>query len=94
MVAPSSPAEESGLAKDDEIISVNNLKVEYNLSELFGYFSEKEITLDVFTQNEKRTLKLSTGKDEFYSLYSITPVNDASVIQKANFINWCSLVHS
>ncbi len=92
-IAPSSPAEMAGLNKDDEVICVNNIKVENNLQDLINYFEGKEITLEVFTQKQKRVLQIQSGNHEYYPGYFLSLINDATDVQKRNFKEWCGLEH-
>ena len=93
-VAPSSPSEKSGLIKDDELICVNEMKVENNLQELLAFFNEEELVIEVFTQKRKRQIRLNATDAEFYAHYKIDLLTDANVAQKKKFKSWCGLDHN
>jgi predicted metalloprotease with PDZ domain len=90
-IAPGSPAEVAGLSKDDELICVDNIKIENNLNDLLKVKTTDSIKLDVFTMKEKRTLELSKNNIEYYAVYAIEIIDDISTSQKKNFKLWCGL---
>lgn len=90
-IAPESPAYHAGLSVDDEIIFVNNTKVENNLDALCGYSNDNEITLGVFTLKRFREVKIpgkySAGKT-FYDNYSVVPKEKPTDEEKKFLKEW------
>ncbi len=90
-IAPESPAAKAGLSKDDELICVNDFKVENNLDDLIRFASGNEMRLEVFTQKKKRTLFLKPTDATFYHRYKVAFINDATAEQQKHFNQWTSL---
>lgn len=87
LIAPGSPAEQSGLSRDDEIISVNGMKLENNLNDLSA-LSEKEITLELFRNRELITKTLVAGVKEFFPLVKLSLNAEADEKQKKFIAEW------
>ncbi len=90
-VAPGSPAEKAGLSKDDELICLNNTKVEGNLNDLLKMEEGKKMTLEVFTMRQKKTVELSAGDKNYYSQYTIELLDEADSKQKERFTKWTGI---
>ena len=88
IIAPNSPAEVAGLAKDDEIIAVNGWKVESNFDSLCMEHYKKGITLTIFSNNKLKTLNLKEKKEKYYGTYSVLPKKNASKEQVESFLKW------
>ena len=88
-VAPGSPADLAGLGKEEEIISVNEMKVTDNLQELLRLFSGEKIILTTYTPVQKmKDISISAGKEEYYSQYSIRQKEKASPDEQRLFKAW------
>jgi predicted metalloprotease with PDZ domain len=90
-VLPGSPAEKAGLAKDDEIVSCNDWKVESNLSDLC---SGDNCRLQVFSQKRIKQIALHKTGAEYFSVASLSTIKDASEKQKFAFTSWTGLPFS
>lgn len=103
-IAPGSPADKSGLSKDDEVICVNDFKVENNLDDLIRFAIDKQlkiaplslgegqgVRLDVFTQKKKRVLNIQATEETFYNRYKIELIKDATNKQQENFRDWTGI---
>ncbi len=83
-IFPNSIAEENGLAINDELISINNIKINNDLVEWSTYFNNDEIILSV-----KRELgiiegiKLIPTEDVYFKVYTITKEQESE-----NFEIW------
>ena len=88
-VAPGSPADLAGLGKEEEIISVNEMKVTDNLQELLRLFSGEKIILTTYTPVQKmKDISISAGKEEYYAQYSIRQKEKASPDEQRLFKAW------
>jgi predicted metalloprotease with PDZ domain len=92
-IAPGSPASKAGLSKDDEIIAVDERKVENNLNELLNLFLEIEthpkILLKVFTSLKKlKTIALEPSAEKYFQRVAISKIEDATTQQQKSFSEW------
>ena len=88
-LAPGSPADLAGLGKEEEIISVNEMKVTDNLQELLRMFSGEKIILTTYTPVQKmKDISISAGKEEYFSQYSILQKEKASPDEQRLFKAW------
>ena len=88
-VAPGSPAFESGLGKDDEIIFVNDVKVENNLQALLTHFHAAVVTLKVSTPMKKlKSIALELSHEQFYPEYKLVKAENPSTTQQKFFNEW------
>ncbi len=88
-VAPGSPASEAGLSKDDEIVAVNDVKVENNLDELMEHFHAALVSLKVCTVMKKmKTISLELSHDKYFSQYTIARAENPSTTQQKSFNEW------
>jgi predicted metalloprotease with PDZ domain len=88
-IYPDSPAFRNGLGKDDEIVAVNEMKVEENLQELLLINRDSKIVLTVMTPMKKlKDITIESGDKEFYQRYSIIKNKHATTEQKAFFKKW------
>ncbi len=88
-IAPNSIADKAGLGKDDEIIAINEIKVEGNLGELSRYFMDEPVALTLFTPQKKlKDIALAIGKETYYSKYKIVKGDHPLPEQKQFFRRW------
>jgi predicted metalloprotease with PDZ domain len=88
-VAPNSPADKAGLGKDDEIIAINEIKVEGNLHDLSRYFTDEPIALTLFTPQKKlKDVALAISNETYFHKYKILKRETASPEQKQFFRRW------
>ena len=88
-VAPHSIAAKASLAKGDEIIAINEIKVEGNLDALSKYFSDEAVVMTIFTQQKKlKDVVMTIGKESYYHQYKIVKRDDALPEQKQFFRRW------
>jgi predicted metalloprotease with PDZ domain len=88
-VAPNSIADKAGLGKGDEIIAINEIKVEGNLNELSRYFMDEAISLTLFTPQKKlKDIALAIGNESYYHTYKIIRREAATPEQKQFFRRW------
>ncbi len=86
---PGSPADKAGLAKDDELVSCNDWKIENNLSDLLAATPAKEAILGVFSQRKWKTVQLTQSDTSYYATLRIEAIQDATAEQRAAFTQWC-----
>lgn len=70
-VYPGSPGAVGGILKDDEIVAVNDLKVEGNLNDLLEYFKEDEVELTIFSSRKLRRVRLLRKEQSFFNKYTL-----------------------
>ncbi|CAN5352436.1 PDZ domain-containing protein [soil metagenome] len=88
-IAPGSPAFEAGLGKEDEILSVNDMKVENNLEELLIHFHASIVTLKVCTPMKKiKTISLELSHDKYFHEYKLIKAENPSTNQQKFFNEW------
>jgi predicted metalloprotease with PDZ domain len=92
-VVPGSPAAFSGLSKDDEIIAVNNYKVEKNLNDLSSYFETEEISMHVFSLKKLKTVTLKGENKSFFNQYRIVEMPKPGKDQVEFLNQWLHLNH-
>lgn len=88
-VAPDSVADQAGLSKDDEIIAINNIRLQNNLKDWTGFFNEEAITLTINTQGFLSERTLIPGSERYYPRYTIEMLDHASDQQKLAYMFWC-----
>jgi predicted metalloprotease with PDZ domain len=93
-IAPGSPAEVAGLTRGDEIISINNYKAAVDFEKWMQHFAGEEITLDVFTANHERVLKMRKGEKTYFSNYAVKLKRNLTDEQKEFFGMWTGKVLS
>ncbi len=89
-IAPASPAYHAGLSRQDEIIAVNETRVENNLHDLIRYHqSAEKITLHIFSSQKKlKTLELKPDGKTYYNQYKIEQLSKINADQKKSFSAW------
>ncbi len=70
-IQPGSGAHLSGLLKEDEVVAVNGVRVDNNLSDLINYFSNETIELTIFSGRRLKTLKIASDKTTYFSNYAL-----------------------
>jgi predicted metalloprotease with PDZ domain len=80
---PGSPSFNSGLVKDDELIALNGIRIENNISDLFEMFDTKikSINLTISSQKKIQTIELYHSEKHFYNKYSIIAVENVTQAQ-------------
>ena len=88
-IAPDSPAYKAGLGKEDEIIAVNEIKVEENIQSILKMLVGEKIVLTIFTNmKELKDIALAPTNEEFFPKYSISKKLNASKENKDFFHAW------
>jgi predicted metalloprotease with PDZ domain len=88
-IVPGSPAELSGLGKDDEIIAVNEIKVESDLDNLCRNLSGEKIVITILTPMKKlRDIPLVPSQHSYYPVYRIRKMKETTEDQKEFFRIW------
>ena len=88
-IAPGSPAEESGLAIDDVIVSVNEVAVENNLEELLVHFHAAVVTLHVCTPMKKiKKISLELSNEKYFQRYRLVKTENPTTTQQKAFNEW------
>ncbi len=89
MVFPNSPAEQSGVSVNDEIVIINGLKINNDLSAWLEYFKGAPISMGAFDQQGSAKRILVNLTDDFYfSKYEVSWKADLSAVQEANRKAW------
>ncbi|MFD2512673.1 M61 family metallopeptidase [Pontibacter locisalis] len=86
-VAPGSPASKV-LSVDDELIAINNRKIENNLQHLMALQAQQQIELTLFREKQLRVVQLGQSSKSYYCKYTIVKRKDASEKEKQNFKLW------
>ena len=88
-IAPGSSAFEEGVGKGDEIVAINEIKVEQNIQSLLNMFSGEKIVLTLLTPMKMlKDITLSPGRENYFSKYSIVKKINASKDQRDFFRAW------
>lgn len=88
-IYPHSPAFMAALERDDEIVAVNEIKVENNFEDLLSYFSGEKIVLTVFTSQKKlRDVLIETDGKNYYARYKMEKQKEVTSGQKQFFSHW------
>ena len=88
-IAPGSPADTAGLGKDEEIISVNEMKVSENIQDLLHLFAGEKIILTTYSPLQKmKDISLTPSKQEYFSNYFIRRKEKASPDEQRMFKAW------
>jgi predicted metalloprotease with PDZ domain len=84
-IAAESPAS-TGLSLQDELIAVNNRKVEGNISPLIAH--QTEISLTLFRNKQLRQVTLSASEGKYFPKYKVQKQAEALLPNRANFYLW------
>lgn len=88
-VAPASVADLAGLGKDEEIISVNEMKVADNIQELLHLFKGEKIILTTYSPLQiMKDIALSPSGQEYFHHYSIRKKDKAGPDEQRLFKAW------
>jgi predicted metalloprotease with PDZ domain len=88
-VFPYSVAERAGLSVQDELLAINGIKLENNLSEWVKYFREDQIELTCMTaQAQSKSIKVECSSDCYYATYKVSKQLKCNEEQKLNYANW------
>lgn len=87
-IAPDSPAS-TVLSVEDELIAVNNRKLEQNLQPLLADLDlTQAIQLTIFRNKQLRQVTLQPGQQTYYTRYTVAKRPDATEVEKDNFKVW------
>lgn len=90
-VLPGSLADRAGLGKDDELVAVNELKVEGNLNELMPVDDQQPITISLLTPMKRlKEIVLTAAPESYYHNYSIRARASATIAQLESLSKWLS----
>ena len=70
-VYPGSPSAKVELLKDDEVIAVNGIKVENNLSDLVDFANAGSIELTIFSNRKLRTIIVANENKVYFSKFNL-----------------------
>ncbi len=88
-IYPESPAFVSGLGKDDEIIAVNELKVENNLDDLLRNLRGEKLILTVINPMKRlKDIAIEGNGKEYYHRFTVSMNEFASIEQKQFLKAW------
>ena len=88
-IAPGSPAFKSGLGKEDEIVAVNEIKVEENIQAILKMLAGEKIVLTILTPMKMlKDIALSPSSEEFFQRYSIAKKINANKEERDFFSAW------
>ncbi len=90
-IFPGSPAQASGIAKDDELIAINNYRIENNLSELIEMQASNNFELTLSTFRKLRTVTIRNSEKHFYSKYTLEPEQNCTHAQLMFRQSWLEL---
>jgi len=82
---PDSPADKV-LAKDDELIAIDGIKINGNLNDSVG--EKKQLTVNLFRRNKLLTITLIADDKTYLKNYKIAKRKNVSEQQKENFQKW------
>tara|TARA_B100001109_G_C18863075_1_gene475147 strand:- start:338 stop:2050 length:1713 start_codon:yes stop_codon:yes gene_type:complete len=89
MIYPNSIAEQAGLSIQDEILSINGIKLDNDLSAWCKYFESEEILLNVTSaQGVQRTIQLKASQDIYFAKYVVIAQNALSAQQQEAKQKW------
>jgi predicted metalloprotease with PDZ domain len=89
LVAPGSSAEHAGMGKDDEIIAVNEIKVDGDLDSLCRNYAGEKIVVTLLTSMKKlKDIALVPSQNPYFNRYKIRKLVNANSDQKEFFRSW------
>jgi predicted metalloprotease with PDZ domain len=90
-IYPGSPADVSGLAINDEIIGVNQVRLQNNLDQWLSYFSAE--TKNLLVNRSGRIMELSIEEDNhsYYAIQSVKRLETLSEAQRSALNHWGNL---
>src|SRR5690554_2221587 len=88
-VFPNSVAETHGISIMDEVISINSIKINDDLSKWCRYFKDDVIELQIFDQKgQLKTVVMKASTDIYYGKYEVNKIENPSETQKEAFKAW------
>ncbi|MDB5263011.1 MAG: peptidase [Adhaeribacter sp.] len=84
-IAPDSPAH-AGLRLDDELVALNDRKIEGNIAGLLE--GQTEINLTLFRNKQLRQVTLRSNGQSYFPKYAARKLSEAKLVDKANFYLW------
>ncbi len=87
VIAPNSPAD-TVLSLQDELISIDNQPVEFNLLKLLK--DKPTVVLQILRNQKLRTVVLTTDGKTYFDKYTIAKMANPTSIQENNFKKWLS----
>ncbi len=85
-IFPNSPAEVAGLSIKDEIIAINGIALDNNLSEWCAYFKDQEITLTIIDEQARtKSISMQYAESLQYATYEVYKLEKQSKKQKENW---------
>ena len=89
MVYPDSPADLGGVSVGDEIVIINGIKVNDDLSQWLEYFKDKPISMGAFdTYGTAKRILVDLTEEFYFSRNMVSFVNDLTERQKENVKAW------
>ncbi len=87
-IASDSPAINGGLALDEELVFINNYKVEGNPSAWVKYAKEDAINLTISRKGQAKNILLKARSETYWGSYTISLLASKSEAQAANYTAW------
>ncbi len=89
MVFPNSPAEQGGISVNDEIVIINGLKINNDLSEWLEYFKDAPISMGAFDQHgSSKRIMVNLTDDFYFSKYEVSWNAELTPFQEVNRKAW------
>lgn len=86
--SPGSPADMCGLCAGDEILAVNNIKLEGDLEQWLGYFNIRDISLTIARAQRIIEKKIPVVHRSFYPKYKLNVLEEKSPTQLKALQSW------
>ena len=87
-IYPGSVIEKAGIQSGDELVSINGYPIKNNFGEWARYFGQSEIKLNVSNSGKMRTVSFTPCSDEYFKVYYVQKVANATEAQQKNFTSW------
>jgi predicted metalloprotease with PDZ domain len=91
-VHPGSPADESGLAVNDEIVAVNGMRVNQNLAHLIQLQEGNTLELSIIRNGEVIDLDVYADDETYFPIYHLIKIDNATPQQRQNFESWAGQI--
>lgn len=86
-IYPGSPADLSGMMQGDEVIAVNNARIESNMDAWLQFFDDENKMLTIFRKGKLMELHLPEVQRNFYLTYSVNVLEELNSFQK-KAVDW------
>lgn len=86
-IHPGSPGEKAGLFNGDELLYINNFRMDQNLNQWLEYFNEK-VSLHYKRNGQLRQTDIWPDGKVWYKKYTVRKTNNATAAQKKNYLKW------